>query len=123
MPCERKPVPPQCLDRSEQKVDGLAPLVDGAVEVVPLSPYADVCLVNPPGPIGSTVSRTPARTGSGRTFVPLAMYWKDGRAKLEVGLARDKKDHDRRADTKDREGQREKARGMKGRQLGARTDY
>jgi hypothetical protein len=35
--------------RSEQKVDGLAPLVDGAVEVVPLSPYADVRLVNPPG--------------------------------------------------------------------------
>jgi tmRNA-binding protein len=75
------------------------------------------------GPIGATVSRTPARTGSGRTLVPLAMYWKNGRAKLEVGLARGKKDHDKRADTKDREWQREKARVMKGRQLGARTDY
>src|SRR5688572_8097023 len=34
---------------SEQKVDGLAALVDGAVEVVPLSPHADVRFVNPPG--------------------------------------------------------------------------
>ncbi len=51
----------------------------------------------------------------GRTLVPLAMYWKNGRAKLEVGLARGKKDHDKRADTKDREWQRERARVMKGR--------
>lgn len=51
----------------------------------------------------------------GRTIVPLAMYWKTGRAKLEIGLARGKKEHDKRADTKDRDWQREKARVMKGR--------
>src|SRR5688572_19519647 len=34
---------------SEQKVDGLSPLVDGAVEVVPLSPHRDVRLINSPG--------------------------------------------------------------------------
>jgi SsrA-binding protein len=51
----------------------------------------------------------------GRTLVPLAMYWKNGRAKLEVGLARGKKEHDKRADTREREWQREKARVMKGR--------
>ena len=55
----------------------------------------------------------------GRTLVPLAMYWKNGRAKLEVGLARGKKEHDKRADTRDRDWQREKARVMKGRQRGA----
>jgi SsrA-binding protein len=51
----------------------------------------------------------------GRTIVPLAMYWKSGRAKLEIGLARGKKEHDKRADTRERDWQREKARVMKGR--------
>ncbi len=51
----------------------------------------------------------------GRTIVPLAMYWKDGRAKLEIGLAKGKKEHDKRADTRERDWEREKARVMKGR--------
>jgi SsrA-binding protein len=49
----------------------------------------------------------------GRALVPLAMYWKNGRAKLEVGLARGKKEHDKRADTRERDWQREKARLLK----------
>lgn len=49
----------------------------------------------------------------GYTLVPLAMYWKNGRAKLEVGLAKGKKQHDRRADSRERDWQREKARLMK----------
>ncbi len=49
----------------------------------------------------------------GRTIVPLAMYWKDGRAKLEIGLARGKKEHDKRDNTRERDWQREKARVMK----------
>jgi SsrA-binding protein len=49
----------------------------------------------------------------GHTIVPLAMYWKNGKAKLEVGLARGKKQHDKRADSRDRDWQREKARVMK----------
>ncbi len=51
----------------------------------------------------------------GRTIVPLAMYWTDGRAKLEIGLAKGKKEHDKRADTRERDWEREKARVMKGR--------
>ena len=46
----------------------------------------------------------------GYTLVPLAMYWKRGRAKLEVGLAKGKKQHDKRASDKDRDWQREKQR-------------
>ena len=46
----------------------------------------------------------------GFTLVPTAMYWKRGRAKLEVGLAKGKKLHDKRADQKDRDWQREKQR-------------
>jgi len=49
----------------------------------------------------------------GRTIVPLAMYWKNGRAKLEIGLARGKKEHDKRHNTRERDWQREKARVMK----------
>ena len=46
----------------------------------------------------------------GFTLVPTAMYWKRGRAKLEVGLAKGKKLHDKRADEKERDWQREKQR-------------
>jgi SsrA-binding protein len=46
----------------------------------------------------------------GYTLVPLELYWKDGRAKLEVGLAKGKKQHDKRAVEKDRDWQRDKAR-------------
>jgi len=44
----------------------------------------------------------------GYTLVPLAMYWKRGRAKIEIGLAKGKKEHDKRAAEKDRDWQREK---------------
>jgi SsrA-binding protein len=46
----------------------------------------------------------------GYTLIPLALYWKRGRAKLEVGLAKGKKLHDKRATEKDRDWQRQKDR-------------
>lgn len=49
----------------------------------------------------------------GYTLVPLAMYWKRGRAKLEIGLAKGKKAHDKRATEKERDWQREKERVLK----------
>ena len=49
----------------------------------------------------------------GYTLVPLEMYWKVGRAKLRIGLAKGKKEHDKRATSKDRDWQREKSRLMK----------
>ena len=51
----------------------------------------------------------------GYTLVPLALYWKDGRAKLEIGLARGKKEHDKRDTEKERDWQREKARTLRAR--------
>ncbi len=50
----------------------------------------------------------------GFTIVPLAMYWKQGRAKVEIALVKGKQEHDKRATVKDREWQRDKARIMKG---------
>ena len=38
----------------------------------------------------------------GYTIIPLSMYWKNGRAKLEIGLAKGKQLHDKRAASKDR---------------------
>ena len=46
----------------------------------------------------------------GYTLVPLELYWKSGRAKLAVGLAKGKKQHDKRAVEKERDWQRDKAR-------------
>lgn len=49
----------------------------------------------------------------GYTLVATAMYWKKGRAKLEIALAKGKKEHDKRATEKDRDWKREKARIIK----------
>jgi SsrA-binding protein len=49
----------------------------------------------------------------GHTVVPLKLYWKNGKVKLEIGLAKGKQAHDKRASEKDRDWQREKARLMR----------
>jgi len=51
----------------------------------------------------------------GYTLVPLDLHWWRGRAKLNVGLAKGKKQHDKRATTKNRDWERQKARILKGR--------
>ena len=50
----------------------------------------------------------------GYTLIPLALYWKRGRVKLEVALARGKQTHDKRAADKDREWSRSKQRLLRG---------
>lgn len=45
----------------------------------------------------------------GYTLVATKMYWKKGRAKLEIALAKGKKEHDKRASIKEKDWQREKA--------------
>jgi len=49
----------------------------------------------------------------GYTLVPLALYWKRALVKLEVGLAKGKKTHDKRASEKSRDWAREKERLLK----------
>lgn len=49
----------------------------------------------------------------GFTLVPTALYWKNGKVKLELGVARGKKAHDKRQTEKDRDWQRQKARLMR----------
>jgi SsrA-binding protein len=50
----------------------------------------------------------------GYTIVPLELYWVQGRAKLQIGLAKGKKQHDKRATEKARDWQRDKARVLRG---------
>jgi SsrA-binding protein len=47
---------------------------------------------------------------AGYTLVPLDLHWTRGRAKLSVGLAKGKKKHDKRADIKQRDWNRERER-------------
>ena len=49
----------------------------------------------------------------GYALVPLDLHWRKGRVKLEVGLARGKKQHDKRASSKDRDWARQKERILK----------
>jgi SsrA-binding protein len=49
----------------------------------------------------------------GYTVVPTAMYWSHGRAKVEIGMAKGKRQHDKRKTEKDRDWERQKSRIMK----------
>ncbi|MFI4888823.1 MAG: SsrA-binding protein SmpB [Burkholderiales bacterium] len=49
----------------------------------------------------------------GYTLIPLAMYWKNNRAKLDLGVARGKQEHDKRDTEKEREWNRDKQRVMR----------
>jgi len=50
----------------------------------------------------------------GYALVATALYWKHGRAKLEIALARGKQSHDKRATEKDQEWTRSKQRLLRG---------
>lgn len=49
----------------------------------------------------------------GLTLIPLSLYLKRGKAKLELGIARGRKQHDRREAIKEREQSREMARAVR----------
>jgi SsrA-binding protein len=51
----------------------------------------------------------------GYALVALELYWSRGKVKLKVGLAKGKKQHDKRATEKERDWQRDKARILKAR--------
>lgn len=51
----------------------------------------------------------------GYTLIALSLYWKKGRAKAEIGLAKGKQKQDKRATEKDRDWKREKERILKNR--------
>ena len=54
----------------------------------------------------------------GHTLIALELYWKNARVKLAVGLAKGKKQHDKRAAEKDRDWERTRSRILKTRGRG-----
>lgn len=60
--------------------------------------------------INKLLGKTQAK---GFTVVPLKIYFKNGRAKIELALASGKKTHDKRATIKERETQRDLQRSMR----------
>ncbi|KIQ95889.1 MULTISPECIES: SsrA-binding protein SmpB [Lysobacteraceae] len=49
----------------------------------------------------------------GYTVIPTSMYWKAGKVKLELALAKGKQSHDKRQTSKDRDWAREKQRTLR----------
>ncbi len=50
----------------------------------------------------------------GYTIVPVNLHWKSNRVKIDIALAKGKKQHDKRADAKQRDWTREKQRLLRG---------
>jgi SsrA-binding protein len=50
---------------------------------------------------------------AGYTLIPISMYFKGRWVKVKIGIAKGKKQHDKRESTKEREWQREKQRALK----------
>ena len=60
------------------------------------------------------ISRLASRVAErGLTLIPLSLYWKDGRAKVELGLARGRRRYDKRQAIRRREDDRETRRALR----------
>ena len=63
--------------------------------------------------LGEVAAIVGAVERKGYTLVPTAMYWKHNRVKVELGLAKGKQEHDKRATEKERDWNREKQQAMR----------
>jgi SsrA-binding protein len=108
--------------------EGRAQVADAYVKIIGEEAFLIGAHFTPASGISTHVTPDPSRTRkllmhteqlrkligkvqrSGYTLVPLDLHWTRGRAKLEVGLAKGKKQHDKRAGVKEREWKREKGR-------------
>jgi len=111
--------------------EGKAQLTDGYVVIRNGELFLIGCLINPLKTASTHVNPDSARTKKllmkkdeirrligkveqkGYTLVPIQLYWKAGKVKCEVALAKGKAEHDKRDTIKDREGKREVERAMK----------
>jgi len=110
---------------------GKAQLTDGYVVIRNGELFLIGCLINPLKTASTHVNPESARTKKllmhkdeirrligkveqkGYTLVPIQLYWKEGKVKCEIALAKGKAEHDKRDTIKDREGKREVERAMK----------
>lgn len=110
---------------------GKVQLTDGYVVIRDGELYLIGCQINPLKTASTHVSPDSVRTKKllmkkdeirrligkveqkGHTLVPLQLYWKNGKVKAEIALAKGKAEHDKRDTIKEREGKREVERAMK----------
>jgi len=110
---------------------GKAQLTDGYVVIRDGELFLIGCQISPLNTASTHVNPESARTKKllmhkdeirrligkveqkGHTLVPIQLYWKNGKAKVEIALAKGKATHDKRDTIKDREGKREVERAMK----------
>lgn len=111
--------------------EGKVQLTDGYVVIKDGELFLIGCQINPLKTASTHVKPEAARTKKllmhkdqirrligkveqkGYTLVPIHMYWKNGRVKVEIALAKGKAEHDKRGTIKEREGKREVERAMK----------
>jgi len=84
----------------------ISPLLSASTHILP-DPTRSRKLLLHASEINKLIGKTER---AGFTLVPLNMHFSKGRIKLEIGLAKGKKQHDKRATEKDREWEREKQR-------------
>jgi SsrA-binding protein len=110
---------------------GKAQLTDGYVVIRDGELFVIGCQINPLGTASTHVRPDAIRTRKllmkkneirrligkieqkGYTLVPIKLYWKNGRVKCEIALAKGKATHDKRHTIRDREARREAERAMK----------
>ncbi|PHS30784.1 MAG: SsrA-binding protein [Methylophaga sp.] len=96
------------IDRSEAWLHGahISPLLSASTHIHPENVRRRKLLLN-----RVELNRLIAAVDrKGYTIVPVSLYWKKGRAKLEIALAKGKQQHDKRASAKDADWAREKSR-------------
>ncbi len=84
----------------------ISPLLSASTHILP-DPTRSRKLLLHAAEINKLIGKTER---AGFTLVPLNMHFSKGRIKLDIGLAKGKKQHDKRAAEKDREWEREKQR-------------
>ena len=111
--------------------DGRVQFADSYVLLKDNEAFLFGCQINPLSTVSTHVVPDPVRTRKllmhrreidrligavdrkGYTIIPTAMYWSRGKAKVEVGMAKGKRQHDKRKTEKDRDWERQKGRIMK----------
>ncbi len=89
------------------------------------------CLITPLPSVSTHITPDPTRTRrlllhrreidrlvglverKGHTVIPTAMYWKQGKVKVEIAVAKGKKQHDKRRAEKEKDWERQKSRILK----------
>jgi SsrA-binding protein len=84
----------------------ISPLLSASTHILP-DPTRSRKLLLHASEINKLIGKTER---AGFTLVPLNMHFSKGRIKVDIGLAKGKKQHDKRATEKDREWEREKQR-------------